>query len=67
MMTYEDFSGAIKKTLKAAGGPLTWTEIRTTAKLSQKFPNNEWVHRMEKDIGLSREKDKNGVIQWALR
>ena len=67
MMSYEDFSGAIKKTLQDAGKPLTWTEIRTAAKLPQKFPNNEWVHRMEKDIGLLREKDKTGVIHWDLR
>lgn len=65
MMTYEDFKNAIKKTLKAKGS-LTWTEIRTTAKLPQKFPNNEWVHRMEKDIGLERKKDKHGVIHWQL-
>lgn len=67
MMTYEDFRDAIKSTLGAASGSLTWTEIRTTAKLPQKFPNNEWVHRMEKDIGLERKKDKHGVIHWELR
>ena len=66
MMSYEDFRDAIKKTLKASG-PLTWTEIRTAAKLPQKFPNNEWTHRMEKDIGLERKKDKHGVIHWQLR
>jgi len=66
MMTYEDFSGAIKKTLAEAGKPLTWTEVRTAAKLPQKFPNNQWVHQMEKDIGLVREKDKDGVIHWQL-
>lgn len=67
MMTYEDFRDAIKKTLGVASGPLTWTEIRTAAKLPQKFPNNEWVHRMEKDIGLERKKDKHGVIHWQVR
>ena len=67
MMTYEDFSGVIKDTLTKSGQPLTWTEIRTAAKLPQKFPNNEWVHRMEKDIGLERKKDKHGVIHWQLR
>jgi len=67
MMTYEDFRDAIKNTLNAASGPLTWTEIRTAAKLPQKFPNNEWTHRMEKDIGLERKKDKHGVIHWELR
>ncbi len=66
MMSYENFRDAIKKTLSDAGKPLTWTEIRTTAKLPQSFPNNKWVHRMEEDIGLKREKDKHGVILWQL-
>ncbi len=66
MMNYEDFRDAIKKTLKDAGGALTWTEIRTNAKLPQAFPNNQWVHRLEKDIGLDRRKDKHGVIHWQL-
>lgn len=67
MMTYEDFRDAIKKTLKAASGTLTWTEVRTNARLPQAFPNNQWVHRLEKDIGLERKKDKHGVIHWQLR
>lgn len=66
MMSYEDFRDTIKQTLKDAGKPLTWTEVRTTAKLPQAFPNNQWVHRLEKDIGLKREKDKHGVIHWQL-
>jgi len=67
MLSYEDFRGAIKKTLEAAAGPLTWTEIRTTAKLPQAFPNNQWVHRLEQDIRLDRKKDAHGIIQWSLR
>lgn len=66
MMSYEDFRDTIKKTLKDAGKPLTWTEVRTAAKLPQAFPNNKWVRRMEDDIGLKREKDKHGVIHWHL-
>lgn len=66
MMTYENFRDAIKKALKDAGGPLTWTEIRTNAKLPQTFPNNQWVHRLEKDIALARNKDKHGVIHWKV-
>lgn len=64
MLTYEEFKGKIQATLKR--GPLTWTEIRTTAKLPQKFPNNKWVHQMEQDIGLKRSKDVNGIIKWKI-
>jgi hypothetical protein len=66
MTNYEEFRDAIEKTLKAAGAPLTWTEVRTNAKLPQAFPNNQWVHKLEKDIGLERHKDKQGVIHWQL-
>jgi hypothetical protein len=66
MMSYEDFRDTIKRTLKEAGQSLTWTEVRTAAKLPQALPNNQWVRRMEKDIGLIRDKDSHGVIHWHL-
>lgn len=66
MTSYEEFKGSIERTLREAGKPLTWTEIRTIARLPQKFPNNQWVHQMEKDIRLERKKDANGIIKWAL-
>jgi DNA-directed RNA polymerase subunit RPC12/RpoP len=63
MLTYEDFRDKIRSVLDAHG-PLTWTEIRTAAKLPQAFPNNKWVHRMEQDIGLKRNKDAYGIFKW---
>jgi hypothetical protein len=65
MLTYEDFRDKIQATLKV-GEPLTWTEIRTAAKLPQAFPNNRWVHRLETDIGLTRNKDRHGIIKWQV-
>jgi hypothetical protein len=65
-MSYEEFCQNIQSILTAPEVQLTWTEIRTHAKLPQKFPNNKWVHRMEEDIGLRRERDKNGIIQWRI-
>src|SRR6516162_3501014 len=53
-MTYDIFRDKIEGTLRKAGRPLTWTEIRTGAGLPQLFPNNQWVHRLEKDISLQR-------------
>lgn len=66
MLTYDDFRDKITETLRAEGGPLTWTEIRTRAKLPQKFPNNQWVHNLERDIGLDRKRDASGIIHWRL-
>lgn len=66
MMPYDEFKAAIVRTLKSAEGPLTWTEIRTFSRLPQLFPNNQWVRRLEKDIGLRRHREPNGVIHWEL-
>lgn len=65
-MTYDDFKGRIMTVLTEASGPLTWTEIRTSAALPQLFPNNQWVHRMERDIGLRRTRTTDGTINWQL-
>jgi protein-arginine kinase activator protein McsA len=65
-MTYEEFSSQIKAVLSSSKISMTWTEVRTKAKLPQKWPNNQWVHRMEKDIRLVREKDNNGIIRWKV-
>jgi hypothetical protein len=65
--SYDDFSSKIAKVLREAGKPLTWTEIRTTAALPQAFPNNQWVRRMEQDIGLTRRRESNGIIHWELK
>jgi hypothetical protein len=46
---------------------MTWTEIRTAAKLPQALPNNQWVRRLESDISLIRERDKHGIIKWKLK
>lgn len=66
-MTYDEFRDKIRGVLLAAGRPLTWTEVRTALGLPQKFPNNQWVHRMEADIGLVRERGKAGKMLWRLR
>src|SRR5437870_60280 len=66
MMTYEAFRDEIERVLRVTP-VLTWTEIRTQAKLPQAFPNNQWVHRLEKDIGLQRKRDSHGIIHWSIK
>ena len=65
-MSYEDFRDVIRTTLEETHRPMTWTEIRTEAKLPQMFPNNQWARRMERDITLTRPRDRNGIIHWTL-
>ena len=60
VMPYEDFRDRVAKSLRDAGKPLTWTEIRTASGLHQAFPNNQWVHRLEADIGLHRQRGTGG-------
>ncbi len=66
LMTYDVFRDVVAAELSKSGSPLTWTEVRTAANLPQAFPNNQWVHRMEADIGLVRRREKDGTIKWQL-
>jgi hypothetical protein len=66
-MSYDDFRDKIKTALSEAEGGLSWTEVRTATGLPQMFPNNQWVRRLEKDIGLQRAREKQGIIRWSLR
>ena len=66
-MTYERFRDQVRRTLLK--GPLegmTWTDVRTSSRLPQAFPNNQWVRRMEGDIGLLRVRDDHGILHWQL-
>ncbi len=66
LMTYDVFRDVVAGELAKSPTALTWTEIRTNANLPQAFPNNQWVHRMERDIGLIRKREKDGTIRWQL-
>ena len=66
MMNYDLFREKIEQVLREAETELTWTEIRTTAGLPQLFPNNQWVHKLEKDIRLQRQRDSHGIIKWRI-
>lgn len=66
-MTYEEFKRIVERTLRKAPNGLTWTQIREKQRaLYQRFPANQWVRQMERDIGLVREATK-GRIVWKLR
>jgi hypothetical protein len=66
-MTYEEFGQIVKKELEKAPDGLTWSEIRKRRpELYQRFPANQWVRRMEKDIGLTRSIVAGKTI-WRLK
>lgn len=64
-MPYPEFRDKIRQTLQYSDG-MTWRQIREKLKLDQVVPNNKWVRRMEKDIGLMRVKRSDGVIVWRV-
>ncbi|MGD0646163.1 MAG: hypothetical protein ABSA75_14760 [Candidatus Bathyarchaeia archaeon] len=64
-MSYEEFKSKISCVLKSEPKGLDWSEIRKRANLYQKLPNNKWVAKLEKDIGLKRERVKGKPI-WKL-
>lgn len=66
-MTYDEFKDKVVAVLKLRGQPMTWTEVRTQAGLPQKFPNNQWVHRMETQAELVRIKDAKGIMLWTIQ
>jgi len=66
-MTYEEFKQIIKEELTKVPTGLAWSQIRERRpELYQKFPANQWVRQMEKDIGLIRSK-KAGKVIWRLK
>ena len=66
-MMYEEFKQIIKEELSKEPSGLTWSQIRERRpELYQRFPANQWVRQMEKDIGLVRDKVK-GKVYWRLK
>jgi hypothetical protein len=63
---YERFRDSIRQELASEPEGLTWSEIRKRLSLDQKVPNNVWVRRMERDIGLLRVKGPTGT-RWRAK
>lgn len=63
---YEKFKMQIETALKAEPNGLTWTEIKQRLNLPQRVPNNQWVRKMEADIGLTRTKEARGIV-WRIK
>jgi antitoxin component of MazEF toxin-antitoxin module len=62
---YEDFRDEVEKVLQSHPNGISWSQIKKQLQLSQRTPYHKWVRRMEKDIGLVREKKGTKTI-WRL-
>jgi len=65
-MTYDEFRDKIRAELQRKPDGMTWTELKRKLRLPQKVPNNKWVSRMERDIGLTRVSENRRFI-WKLK
>ena len=66
VIPYEKFKTQIEAILKVEPEGLTWTEIKQRLNLPQRVPNNQWVRKMEKDIGLKRTRQARGIV-WRVK
>lgn len=62
---YEQFRDRIRAELISHPDGLSWPDLRSQLHLVQKVPNNVWVRRMERDIGLLRVKSRLGT-RWRV-
>ncbi len=65
-MSYEQFRDKIRGALEYNDRGMTWTKLRGQLQLNQVVPNNKWVRRLERDIGLMRLKGSDGVVLWRV-
>lgn len=63
--SYEEFKKKVHQVLDTTPQGFGWQEIRKKLELEQKVPNNKWVRKLEKEIGLKRVR-YGGEIYWYL-
>jgi uncharacterized protein YeaO (DUF488 family) len=63
--SYEEFKNKIWALLNSRPQGFIWQEIKEKLNLEQKVPNNKWVSKLGKEIGLRRKK-YDGAIHWYL-
>lgn len=64
-ITYSEFREKIRTALEYKDDDITWAELREQLELEPIVPNSTWVKQLEKDIGLKRIRNTNGVI-WRI-
>ena len=65
-MRYIDFRDQIRNELQQNPDGLTYPQLRETLNLPYKSPCQEWVHRLEKEIGLFRIKGGGRALIWKV-
>ncbi len=65
-MTYLEFKSRIFDALSGDSGGLTWKQLREQQELPYKRPCPEWTRRLQKEIGLKRDRKKGRELLWRI-
>lgn len=65
-MRYEEFRDAVRDTLRCSREGLTWRELRDAARLPYERACPTWTARLEREIGLVREKGRGRAHVWRV-
>lgn len=65
-MRYVDFRDSIQTELRRNPEGLTWPQLRDRLSLPYQSPCQEWVLRLEQEIGLKRTKRTRRAYTWIL-
>lgn len=65
-MRYDEFRDLIQTELRRSGDGLTWSQLKDRLDLPYERPCPEWVKRMEREIGLLREKGDGRAYVWTV-
>lgn len=65
-MHYAEFKAPVQKHLKRNRKGATWNELREKLSLPYDRPCPEWTHRLENEIGLTRNKSSGRALIWQL-
>lgn len=66
-MRYVDFRDAIRQELRRHRTGMTWAELRQRLRLPYARPCPDWVCRLQREIGLSRQKRSGPALVWTVR
>ncbi len=65
-MTYLEFRDRVRTGLGHHPGGLTWKELKAGQQLPYERPCPAWTVRLEREIGLRRQKRRGRALVWEL-
>jgi len=66
-MTYVLFKDSIHAELKRHSRGKTWKELKRDLALTYDRPCPEWTRRLEREIGITRQKGEGRELVWLVK